>query len=386
MIQRWVQALASLKLTIFCLSAALALVFIGTIAQVEQGLFNAQNRYFRSFLVFWGPAGAGWKIPVFPGGYLIGGLLMVNLLFAQALRLRFTWGNFGLALTHAGLILLLAGQMFTDLFQVESHMRITEGQTVNYSESGRLVEMIIVDASKTDVNEEITIPDSLLARGGEIRHPAMPMVVQTRHFAPNSNLAQLRAGETNGAAATQGFGREIRLSPAPLTTKMDERNLPSVVVELFSAQSRQSLGTWLISLYLGEPQTVVCDGKAYHIGLRNKRYYKPFTLQLLKFTHEVYPGTQIPKNFSSRVRLQNPATQEDREVLIYMNTPLRYGGETYYQASFDEKDPQAVATVLQVVRNPSWLAPYLACILVSVGLCWQFLIHLAAFIKQRKTA
>jgi hypothetical protein len=323
---------------------------------------------------------------VFPGGYLIGGLLMVNLIIAQSLRLKFTWANLGLVFTHAGLILLLAGQLFADLFQVESHMRIIEGQSVNYSESGRLVEMIVVDASKPDVNEEITIPDSLLKRGGEIRHPAMPLVVQVRQYAPNSRLMQLPAGQTNGAATSQGFGQQIRLNPVPLTTSMKERDMPSVVVELFSAQTRQSLGTWLLSLFIDEPQTVICDGKTYHLGLRNKRYYKPFSIQLLKFIHEIHPGSNIDKTFASRVRLKNAANGEDREVLIHMNTPLRYGGETFYQADFDEHDPNAIATILQVVRNPSWLAPYIACILVSVGLCWQFVIHLAAFIKQRKTA
>ena len=52
----------------------------------------------------------------------------------------------------------------------------------------------------------------------------------------------------------------------------------------------------------------------------------PFSLQLLKFHHDIYPGTDIPKNFSSRVRLQSLDTGENREVLIYMNNPLRYAG------------------------------------------------------------
>ena len=43
----------------------------------------------------------------------------------------------------------------------------------------------------------------------------------------------------------------------------------------------------------------------------------------------------LSKNYSSKIRLTHPTTKEDREVLIYMNNPLRYGGETYYQAGFD---------------------------------------------------
>jgi hypothetical protein len=116
------------------------------------------------------------------------------------------------------------------------------------------------------------------------------------------------------------------------------------------------------------------------MALRPARFYKPFSLHLIEFRHDVYPGTDIPKNFSSRVRLQRSDTSEDREVLIYMNNPLRYWGETYYQASFDTDDQ---GTILQVVRNPSWLTPYFSCVLVAVGLVAQFLSHLIPFLKRR---
>ncbi len=42
--------------------------------------------------------------------------------------------------------------------------------------------------------------------------------------------------------------------------------------------------------------------------LRPARYYKPYSLTLQDFTHEVYPGTQIPKNFSSKVTLDRCRT------------------------------------------------------------------------------
>ena len=66
-----------------------------------------------------------------------------------------------------------------------------------------------------------------------------------------------------------------------------------------------------------------------------------------------------------------------------MNNPLRYAGETYYQASFDTDNE---GTILQVVRNPSWLAPYAACVLVSAGLVIQFMTHMLGFVKKRRTA
>jgi hypothetical protein len=41
-------------------------------------------------------------------------------------------------------------------------------------------------------------------------------------------------------------------------------------------------------------------------------------------------------------------------------------------------------TILQVVRNPGWLTPYLACGIVTAGLIVQFLIHLVGFAGKRR--
>jgi hypothetical protein len=63
-----------------------------------------------------------------------------------------------------------------------------------------------------------------------------------------------------------------------------------------------------------------------------------------------------------------------------MNDPLRYRGFTFYQAGFDKNDK---TTILQVVRNPAMLLPYIACGLVALGLVIQFSMHLFGFVKKR---
>src|SRR5215471_1646060 len=100
-----VDVISSLRLTVVFLCLALALVFIGTLAQREEGLFAAQNRYFRSLFIWWSPTGGQWKVPVFPGGYLVGGVLVVNLLAAHARRFKFTKRKIGIFIIHAGLVL-----------------------------------------------------------------------------------------------------------------------------------------------------------------------------------------------------------------------------------------------------------------------------------------
>ena len=102
------------------------------------------NEYFRSFFIFWQPQGASWKLPIFPGGYLVGGLLLINLFAAHFRYYRTSWKKLGIAIIHIGIVMLLLGQLLTDLLSVESHMHIRNGESKNYSEAGRSFELAIV--------------------------------------------------------------------------------------------------------------------------------------------------------------------------------------------------------------------------------------------------
>ena len=381
LLDRLVSFFTSLRLTVVCLALALVLVFWGTLAQVDLGLYKAQNEFFRSFLIYWGPKGASWKIPVFPGGYLIGGVLLINLIASQCRRFTFSASKVGLWMVHFGLVLLLLGQLLTDMLSHESILHLREGEAKNYSEIEREAELAVMDTTDPESDKVIAIPQSILATR-KIIHPGdLPFTVRVKRFLANSSVADRPADATQPPAATQGTGRRIIVSELPHVTDMDHRDVPSAVVEIETPQG--SLGTWLVSEYIDEPQTFTWNKRTYALALRTLRVYKPYSIQLLKFRHDVYPGTEIPKNFSSRILLQRPDTGEKREVLIYMNNPLRYAGETYYQSSFD---PDNRGTILQVVHNPSWLTPYLSCVLVGLGLVTQFATHLLSFAFKRRTA
>ena len=64
-----------------------------------------------------------------------------------------------------------------------------------------------------------------------------------------------------------------------------------------------------------------------------------------------------------------------------MNNPLRYAGITFYQADFDRVAERG--TVLQVVKNPSWMTPYVACMLVGIGMLAHFGTMLVRFLRRR---
>ena len=75
-LNRWLGAISSLRLTLVCLAAAFFLVFVGTLAQVRLGLYIVQEQYFQSWFIWWSAASGNFKIPVFPGGHLIGAVLL----------------------------------------------------------------------------------------------------------------------------------------------------------------------------------------------------------------------------------------------------------------------------------------------------------------------
>lgn len=384
MLRTLVNVITSLRLTVVCLALALGLVFIGTIAQVRLGLYIVQEQYFSSYFIWWGSQGSSFKFPVYPGGYLIGGVLLLNLIGAHIKRFELSRKKFGIFIIHAGLILLLVGQLVSQLFQVESYMAIDEGAHKNYSESGRESELAIIDVTEPTTTV-VAIPQKVLADKKEITHASLPFKVKVNAFYDNAD-PKLQ-------------GNTVAFQQQPFQVAMNKRNIPAANIEIVTDEG--SKGPFAVSNWKTEknliqimaetfrssfkqefiqPGQFAYKGRTYEVAMRPVRYYKPFTIQLLDFTHDRYPGTEIPKNFSSRVRLIHPETGENREVLIYMNNPLRYSGETYYQGGFEPGD---TVSILQVVRNPSWLTPYIACALVSLGLLVQFLSHLIGFAKKR---
>jgi len=368
----------SLKLTVVLLVLGMILVFVATIDQVNLGIWGIQHKWFRSFVVMQDVRGI--MVPIFPGGYLIGGLYFINLFAAHIYRFKFGWRKSGILLTHAGFILLLVGELLSGLWQEDFHLRLNPGETKNYSESARAIELALVNTTDPKFDEVVAIPEGLLSREGSVQDPKLPFRVVVKHYYPNS-MVQMRTATstTPPSEATAGFGAQLAAIPLPMTYKEDERNLPSAFVELIGPDG--SLGTWLASLHLVAPQEFTVAGQTWKIALRPKRAYKPFSLTLVKFSHDRYPGTEIPKNFSSKVHISTPDGRDDRDVLIYMNNPLRYQGLTFYQAGFENNDR---TTILQVVRNPSWQLPYVACALMTLGLLIQFGIHLTAFVGKRR--
>jgi ABC-type transport system involved in cytochrome c biogenesis permease subunit len=393
-VKKVLKPLASLQLTVVLFALAMVLVFFGTLAQMNDGIWTVVDQYFWSMVV-WIPFDLIAKfghvfffLPTsvhlpgsfpFPAGKLLGFAMLVNLTAAHLVRFRVTWRRAGILVIHAGLILLFVGEAITREAQVEQRMIIDEGKSVNFAENNRKYELAFV-RSEPDGDVVTAVPQSRLVPGERVSHPDLPYDLETLEYMDNSELGN----PTGDNRATAGAGTEVIAKKLPQVSGVDTSqrdDVPSVYVRFLDKATGADKGTYLFSKFLKAEPLTVGDAKLTAI-LRNVRYYKPFTIHLVDFRHDKYTGTESPKNYSSDIRLIDPEQGIDRTQRIAMNEPLRHRGEAFYQHSFDRATESY--TVLQVVRNPGWMIPYVSCVMVGLGMAVHFGMMLVAFLRKQR--
>jgi len=293
----------------------------------------------------------------------------------------------GVVLVHIGITMLLANEIYVTLTNQEQQMHLYEGQTSSYAIDIRSAEMFIADMRDRDAVTLMQIPAGKLAGGSVIQDAALPFDVKCIDWHANSNLVRVAPGEM--PAATDGYGHDYRIEPVPVidgvSGESKQRNWAVGVVELLDRKSGKLIGVHLVS-QLAEANdvrdTVTVDGVPWQIGLRLKHIYKPYSISLDDVSSENYVGTDIPKTFESTIRLNHSdqgVTDARRE--IWMNNPLRYGNETFYQTGYDRMPDGREYTVLQIVQNKGWMIPYVACMYVVIGLFAHFFSMLVRFLS-----
>jgi hypothetical protein len=403
----WLIPFANLRITLTLLSFSMILIFVATLEQVRIGIRGAQAEFFESMYGIWYYPTQFWggeyfdSIPIpIPGGYLLGGLLILNLLAAFITRFQWTGKKMGIQFIHLGIIMLLVGQLATQAMQEESRMQINKGESKNYLERFHGVELAFIDVTDAQTERVVALPEALLEQGGLHYSENLPFKVRVLDFGPNCEFNSLPpASKAKGPTAGVNRGvihsANLEIRPKPEDFSSEGMNFGYVVFELL--EGAESLGTWAaishpagnhwwaqINPKMGDLafQPIRMKGRLWGATLRPEREYLPYSIELLGIANEFYQGTDIPFNFESEIVL-NMEKNESRRALVYMNTPLRHEGKTFYQYQMNKS---ADYTVFQVVRNPSWLVPYIACVLVSIGLLWQFSFHLVRFLNKNSGA
>ncbi|ADG65876.1 cytochrome c assembly protein [Planctopirus limnophila DSM 3776] len=334
-------------------------------------------------------------------GGLAGGCLLAGCLLAFGQRA-------GIVLLHGGIALLMLSEVLVGTRAVEAQMSLSEGQTQNFVQDVRTVELAISNPLN-DKSESVTvIPSNVLlgepwgwkrylpgflgggSTGGALDEtltdPALPFGIRIHKFYNNAQIVDPKSFATN--PATAGHGLKIGAIAAETSKGTDaggKVDMPAAYIELFKNDGT-SLGTYLVSALLaesGEIDSVDIDGKKYQLALRFERHYKPYSVTLKDVRRELYIGTSTPKDFSSDLHIYDPARHVDRDVKVWMNNPLRFAGDTLYQTGYHQS-PQSGAefSTISVVANQGWMIPYVSCMIVAIGMLAQFMITLLRFLNR----
>ena len=145
-------------------------------------------------------------------------------------------------MTHAGLIFMLLGQLVTDKYQVESNLRLEEGQTKGYSISGNECELLIIDKSQPNTDTVAAIPAEVLDKNKTYRTGSLPFEVTVLDYFTTSDLVQLGQGQPN--KATRGKGLELATIDKESVTSLEEVNFPGAYIKLQSTEAPSLAPGW----------------------------------------------------------------------------------------------------------------------------------------------
>jgi ABC-type transport system involved in cytochrome c biogenesis permease subunit len=295
----------------------------------------------------------------------------------------------GNMLIHVGVALLMVGQFVFGDRQIEQRITLVEGDESNMVFMMDELEIAMIDVSRDDEDQVKAIPDALIRRAvrrdGVIDDPNLPCIVRIDQWMTNSVLKPLSDGEN---PATHGIGLELKaVETAPSGAAQSAINLASAYVTLIDRETDQPLATVLLSQMINDRQQVFrgaadrnerikIEGVPYELALRFRREYKDYSVHLKDVVRENYSGSDTPRDFSSLIRIRNNQTGEEITEKTWMNNPIRFGGETFYQSDYFPAmlaDGQmGEGSGLQIVKNAGWVIPYICCMMVMVGMLYHF--------------
>lgn len=316
----------------------------------------------------------------------------------------------GIVLIHVGVGLLMLGELLVGVGVVEEKMTLGEGETSTFTRDIREVELAIVDRSQPDEDVVVAIPGSLLRSPQIVDDHQLPFRVETVSYQTNSQLRKRTAADQD--PATAGAMGKIWISesvkPVGGADAGNATDVASAYIRLLpksddesddesESSSPASDPVYLVSQYFGDcdfllpspkppvPESVQWEGKTYDLFLRYRRNYsKPYRITLEDVRKNDYLGTNTPQDYSSWIRLEDPSRDFVRDrIRIWMNNPLRYAGETFYQSGYAVRPDGTEVTTLQIVKNTGWMIPYVACMLVATGMLFHFSQTLLRFLAKR---
>ncbi len=316
--------------------------------------------------------------------------LVVSVVLLTGLLLLF--GNRGgNVLIHLGVGLLMLGQFIFGDAQREERMAIFEGQRTQVAYELDTVELAFVDKSDPEKNHVVAFEHPMLRRslanGKFLTSEELPFEFRVDRWMINSTRQERKrpAQPSDDDYPLTGAGiREFEFKELPKAGgAKSETNYATAYVTLRDKKDQKPIGSYAVSqllnddaiMYKSQYEQTEVAGKTWDFGLRFRRNYKPYSVVLDDVVMEEYTGTSKPKDYSSFVKITDNNGDTLQQGRIWMNNPMRFRGETFYQSGYmnGSTNPYGVEqTTLQVVTNAGWLIPYVACVLSGLGMLVHF--------------
>jgi hypothetical protein len=409
------------------LSLLLLVTYLGTIEQVEHGLYESQKKYFESFFItsidvacclraMHIPYQGSFDLPIYilPGGYLLMVVLGINLLLGGIVRLhkelvwlmklplRLVTGRFselspapravGVLIAHMSIVFMLFAGLVSLYFKKDGAMSLREGQTADEFQSfhNSVIEIERLSPAPKDgkrtsmVIDGDQFQDLAAGKGRTFTSKDLPFELMVMNYEVNCVPRRAESQETNRTVIDNFFLQ-------PLKEELEqERNTDGAYVTAKLKDGTEQTG--ILWRFSSAPLSIKVGDEIWGVSLNRRAWKLPFSVKLDDFKREVHPGTEKARRFTAEVTVHDRGN--DLKKIITMNEPLRSRGFALFQQSFDmgqgEDGSVRESSTIQVVQNPSDHWPLISCIAAGIGLLihmiWQLVRYLRKAAKESEHA
>jgi len=147
--------------------------------------------------------------------------------------------------------------------------------------------------------------------------------------------------------------------------------------------NNESAGWWLFE---GQGKLMNIGGREVFLQFMRKKITLPFNIFLEKFKIGTDPGTTKAATYESDVIVKDLKNSVEPKANISMNEPMKYGGYTFYQASYSLEEGRPPVSVFAVNFDPGREIKYLGSLIMVLGILTMFYMnpHYLSLIFKKK--
>ena len=162
----------------------------------------------------------------------------------------------------------------------------------------------------------------------------------------------------------------------------DEHPADLLQVEVVTKNTKKKVNLMGSALQIQPPVMFSQDGLNFRLSYGSKQFMVPFSIKLIDFQLDRYPGSMSPKSYASEITVIDGEKVFD--FRIFMNHVLDYKGYRFFQSSYNDRG-EVEQTFLSVNYDMvgTWTS-YIGYFMLFTGLVWILLVKGSRFGALRK--